>query len=744
MTNVVQRALRPWWRRYLRHLSIVFLVAVGAGLSYREPAPVIQFREAIWDQYVTLKPRPFDPSLGVRIIDIDDRSLAAYGQWPWPRTRMARLVNALDEAGAGVIAFDVIFAEPDRTSLDQVFSELARDLPDYHPPLDAAQIAAHPKNDVVFAKAILGMPVVLGLTVAKSDATANDVVKGVKVRYERRKDQRYLPRFGGAIAALPELQKAAAANGGLDMVTDHDGVTRRLPILFKIAKRTVPSLALAAVSIADGGQISVRSRRPGLAGITIGGREIPTDRYGRMRIYDSGSFRARYISAGDVLSGKLAPGSLNGGIAVVGTGAEGLSDLRLTPLATWVPGMEVHAQAIEQILSGMHLTRPDDAALWEMTGLIVMGLLMVAAVAGNHRWAPAWLIAVAGSCVLIAVGWHGFSSYRILLDPVLASATLLSAAIIERFILVIELRRERSAVRDAFSHYMSPAMVEKLVRDPTLVRLGGERRHMTFLFCDIRGFTSISETFQNDPAGLTSLINRFLTPMTDAILAHNGTIDKYMGDCIMAFWNAPLDDPGHARNAMHAALAMIRSLDGVNASLADEAAVAGTTPIALRVGIGLNSGDCVVGNMGSEQRFDYSVLGDAVNLASRFEGQSKNYGVDIVIGEATHLAAPELASFELDLIAVKGKTEATRIYALLGDEERAKDADHRAVRARHAEMLAAYRAQDWDSASTGIDRLRALAPDLEVLCDLYAARVADYRANPPGSDWDGVFIAESK
>jgi adenylate cyclase len=376
--------------------------------------------------------------------------------------------------------------------------------------------------------------------------------------------------------------------------------------------------------------------------------------------------------------------------------------------------------------------------------LIVIGLMMVAAVAANHRWAPAWLIAVAGSCVLVAIGWQGFSGSRILLDPVLASATLLSAAIIERFILVIELRRERGAVRDAFAHYMSPAMVEQLVRDPTLVRLGGERRHMTFLFCDVRGFTSISETFQDDPAGLTSLINRLLTPMTDAILAHNGTIDKYMGDCIMAFWNAPLDDPSHARNAMHAALAMIRSLDGVNASLADEAAVAGTAPIALRVGVGLNSGDCVVGNMGSEQRFDYSVLGDAVNLASRFEGQSKNYGVDIVIGEATLLAAPELASVELDLIAVKGKTEATRIYALLGDEERAKDADFQAFRADHAEMLAAYRAQDWDSASTRIDRLRALAPEFEALCDLYVGRIADYRADPPGADWDGVFIAESK
>ena len=594
MTEVAQRTLRPWWRHYLRHISIVLLVAIGAGLSYHEPAPVIRFREVIWDRFVALKPRAFDPSLGVRIIDIDDRSLAAHGQWPWPRTRMARLVDALKEAGAGVIAFDVLFAEPDRTSLDRVFSDLALDLPDYRPPLDASQIAAHPKNDAVLADAIGRVPVVLGLTVAKSDATANVVVKGTKLRYERRKDQRYLVRYGGAIAALPELQEAAAANGGLDMETDHDGVTRRFPVLIKIAKRTVLSLALAAVSLADGGKISVQSRKPGLAGITIGDRKIPTDRYGRMRIYDSGSIKTRYISASGVLGSKLAERSLNGGIVVVGTSAEALSDLRLTALTPWVPGIEVHVQAIEQILTGVHLTRPDDATLWETGGLIVVGVLMVAAVIGDRRWAPAWFFAVAGSGALIAFGWFGFSSHRVLLDPVLASATLLGAAIIERFILVIELRRERGAVRDAFSHYMSPAMVEQLARDPTLLRLGGERRHMTFLFCDVRGFTSISEKFRDDPAGLTSLINRCLTPMTDAVLAHNGTIDKYMDDCIMAFWNAPIDDANHASNAMHASLAMIKSLGGVNASLADEAAAANAEPIVLRVGVGLNSGDCVV------------------------------------------------------------------------------------------------------------------------------------------------------
>jgi adenylate cyclase len=304
--------------------------------------------------------------------------------------------------------------------------------------------------------------------------------------------------------------------------------------------------------------------------------------------------------------------------------------------------------------------------------------------------------------------------------------------------------REGRFVQSAFRRYLSPDMVAALAADPSRLRLGGETRCMTMLFCDIRGFTSISESFKSDPEGLTRLINRFLTPMTDIIMARRGTIDKYMGDCIMAFWNAPLDDADHADHACASALAMMATLQGLNVELEAAAAREGTPFHPLKIGIGLNSGDCVVGNMGSERRFDYSVLGDAVNLASRLEGQSKTYGVDIVLGERTQALAPAWAALEIDLIAVKGKTEAVRIFALLGDQDRARSADFKSITEHFDAMRQSYRTQQWTAARTALSECRRVAPCLAALCDVYERRIAWYEANPPGAQWDGVFVALAK
>jgi adenylate cyclase len=327
--------------------------------------------------------------------------------------------------------------------------------------------------------------------------------------------------------------------------------------------------------------------------------------------------------------------------------------------------------------------------------------------------------------------------------PVVAPLLALSmAAALPLFYRYWVVDRAGRQVRSTFSRYLAPALVDILAAHPERLRLGGERRTMSLLFADIRGFTTISERFKADPEGLTHLINRFLTPMTDVILARRGTIDKYIGDCVMAFWNAPLDDPAHAQHACESALAMIAALDGVNRDLRQEAEGLPYHP--LRIGIGINSGDCVVGNMGSERRFDYSVLGDTVNLASRLESQSKTYGVDIVIGEATEGAISGLTVLELDRIAVKGKSEAVRIFTLLGDGDRAAAPEFRMQAERHAEMLRCYRARDWQGAQAALVACRELSPDLSTLYDLYNSRIGDYAAHPPGPDWDGVFIATSK
>ena len=306
--------------------------------------------------------------------------------------------------------------------------------------------------------------------------------------------------------------------------------------------------------------------------------------------------------------------------------------------------------------------------------------------------------------------------------------------------------QERSAreIRAAFSHYIHPDLVRTLAAHPEQLVLGGETRRMSFLFADVRGFTTIAEQFKNDPQGLTRLINRFLTPMTDTIMARGGTIDKYMGDCVMAFWNAPLDDHEHAGHACAAALAMIAELGTMNDNLEREARDAGGNHYPIRIGVGINTGECVVGNMGSEQRFDYSVLGDSVNLAARLESQSKTYGIDIIIGPETQAEAPELATFELDRLAVKGKSEAVAIHGLIGGPEVAAAPAFQAFRTVHNAMLAAYRSGDWPLAERLIGECRAFDYGSERLYDIYRDRIAAYREAPPPSEWDGIFVAVAK
>lgn len=727
---------------------VVVLVVTGAWLSWFEPQSILLMREWIWDEMVRSKPREYDPGLKVRIVDIDEASLAAHGQWPWPRARIARLIETLHGYGARAVGFDIIFAEPDRTTLSRVFDALEQDVPGYRAPLDRATLARQPDNDAILAAAMTKLPVVLALSVEEKaeGATSRPLESLPRVKFERRKDQRYLPRFPGAVSALPALQKQAAANASIDPRVDPDGITRRAPLLFKVGKQTVSALSLALVRAAEGGKLSAQTMRPGLKSISLGDRTVPTDIYGQMRLYDSGSKAVRYVSAADVLAKSLPQDALRDAIVIVGTGAEGLHDLRLTPLEKWVPGMETHAQFVEQILSGSHLTRPQWGTQLETYATLVIGMFLLGAVYFGWNKLPPWLIAAAMAAVFGAVAWTGFASYRLLLDPVLPAAALLSAAALDRFLLVLELRRERSAVRGAFARYLAPAVVEQLADNPDRLRLGGERREMTFLFCDIRGFTAISEQFGQDPEGLTNLINRFLTPMTNEIMSRGGTIDKYMGDCIMAFWNAPLDDPMHAAHACRSALAMQVSLKELNAHIA-AAAESPEHAFTIKAGVGLNTGNCVVGNMGSEQRFDYSVLGDAVNLASRLEGQSKTYGADILIGEDTRAAAPDFAAIEVDLIAVKGRAAAVRVYALLGETGVRDSETFQQLTVSQESLLSAYRGRNWHSALDHVVCCRGLALSewkLGPLYDLYEERIADYLTAPPPDDWNGVYVAETK
>ncbi|MBM3490701.1 MAG: adenylate/guanylate cyclase domain-containing protein [Alphaproteobacteria bacterium] len=410
------------------------------------------------------------------------------------------------------------------------------------------------------------------------------------------------------------------------------------------------------------------------------------------------------------------------------------------PRSRTTPGVYLHAWAAAAVLSGhpVDTARPSlRAATAGATGLAgtLFGLTL----------AP-W-VAVAATLLLGAGLWlaeAGLLGQQLWLPvgmPMLAALACMVVSYLGRYFLV---ERSRQRITEAFGRYLAPAFVQTLADDPSHLQLGGETRELTMLFCDLRGFTTISETFKSSPQELTRLINRLLTPLSNVVMEHEGTIDKYIGDCVMAFWNAPIDVPDHAVKACDSALAMLAALARLNDELEAEARAQGRPFKHLAVGTGINTGEVVVGNMGSERRLEYSVLGDAVNLASRLEGQSKAYGVSVLLGAATQAKVPDYATLELDLLAIKGKQEAIRIHALLGDPQRARSEGFQRLRARHADFLAAYRGRDWAAARAIAGECRAMEPAMAGYYDMIAERLNELSANPPPAGWDGVYRAETK
>lgn len=788
-----RRAEIYWLLAYA--LAPTFLLACAVHAWVREAAVLQELRARVFDSYQRLKPREYlvrqeDGRMlapPVRVIALDDESLARLGQWPWPRALVARLVRRLGEAGVAAIAFDIVFSEPDRTSPARLAEELSGVAGMEGLRVRLRGLADH---DRTLARAFGEAAVVAGFALTREDNAVRPALKrgfafssmqsgeGGRVTAEdlalgeeqlRRKlagfrggagvqdPKDYLPGYyAGAVNNLPVLEAAAAGNGNFSVLPDQDGIIRRVPLLYRLGDEVYPALALEALRLAlGGGGYKVMASGGhgqldwgewnGIVHVTVARKElqfeIPTDARGDVLLYDTGHRPERFIPAWKVLEGQVGRERLEGAIVFVGATAAGLMDLRATPLNQVTPGAEIHAQLTEQALAREFLRRPVWAKPLEFSFLLVFGLGLVFLMA---RLGAAWCATLAGAGVAASAcaSWWAFSRHQLLLDPVSPSLVVLLVYLCASLINHLRSEAEKKEVRAAFSRYMSPDLVEQLARDPSRLKLGGETRELTIMFSDIRGFTTISEQF--DAHGLTEFINRYLTPMTGIVLDHRGTIDKYIGDCIMAFWNAPLDDADHARNACLAAIAMRSRLRELNERWRAAAEAAGRRHIPIKTGIGLNTGPCCVGNLGSEQRFDYSVLGDDVNLASRLEGQSKNYGVDVVIGENTRAKTAAFAALELDLIRVKGKTVPVRVYALLGDEARAKTAEFQELAARHAAALKAYRAREWDRAEKLIEECRRLDPSLEGLYALYVRRIGNYRAEPPAADWDGAYMATSK
>lgn len=734
-------------------LLLPLLVLVGAlSLRASDPLPLQELRNKVFDTYQHIEPREWTPG-PVVIVDIDDESLARLGQWPWPRTVLADLVERLAEAEAAAVAFDIVFAEPDRTSPEHLIEtwQLAG-LTE-----DILNLGELPDHDALFAEALKRMPSITGFTGAGS---RTEVMPPRRFGIAEAGDPAlpFLLNHPGAVANLPELDDAATGTGTFSVQPDSDGVIRRVPMFVAMDDQIYPGLATESLRVAQGASTYIL-RASGASGVwafgestgmvdfRVGALTVPTDRSGSLVIHDSGHRPERFVPAWRILDGEADPGVLANRIVLVGTSAAGLKDQRASPLDGAIPGVELHAQAIEQIVAQQFLERPDYADGAEFVFLLALGTLVVGAFQ-IRRMSAVWTASVTGTAIAgsFALAWYAFSERGELYDPVFPAFAIVAIYVAASLPRYLQTEREKRQIRSAFQQYMAPALVEQLAENPRLLRLGGEMRDLTVLFCDIRGFTTISEQF--DAEELTNFINRFLTPMTDVIMETGGTIDKYMGDCIMAFWNAPLDDPEHAANACRAARRMVDTVARLNLELEAEAARSGRRHMPVNVGIGINTGICCVGNMGSDQRFDYSCLGDDVNLASRLEGQCKTYGVDTILGPTTRERADDFATLELDLIQVKGKTEPVRIHTLLGDDSLAASSDFARLQDLHAAMLAAYRSQDWGEAENALTAARSQSKTvgltLDGVYDMFAERIVELRATPPGPGWNGVHISTEK
>lgn len=749
-----QLLTNKWFHIFILFTLLCFAVVFSG--SNNELRKRLQY--FVFDSYNQIHPRK--ASDDIIIVDLDENSLREIGQWPWSRNVVADLVERLNEYGAKVVAFDMVFAEPDRTSP----LKLAKNLPDTEEYIDAKNLITQlPDNDAVFAKSIKKAGnVVTAFISAKESETRRPPYQPVSPTFLMKNKQDLVEGSysrSGVATNLPIFSRSAAGNGHFMVEPDTDGIIRRVPLFarYKPSREILesntlyPSLSLETlrVSIDPKARMVIRENKDKAAfglnyEVKVGDYNIPLDVGSQFWLHYRDIKQDEYVSAHllfDDTQRNQMETKIKDKIVLIGTSAEGLRDIRSTTLEPFVAGVEVHANIVEQILQGRYITRPDLVIGAEaiIIGLAGLAIILIAPFI-NLMWLGfATVLFVA---YMFAGSWYAYVSQGVLLDPVYPSIILFLLFVGSSILSYIRAEIDRRQVKSAFGHYISPVFMEELAQNPDKLKLGGEVRDLTVMFTDIRGFTSISENLS--PEDLIQLMNDFLTPMSDLVMESRGTIDKYMGDAMMAFWNAPLDDTDHVKQACLTALKMNKALKPINETLIEKAED-GVEPLLLKAGIGINTGPCSVGNMGSKQRFAYSALGDSVNLASRLEGQTKTYGVEILIGEDTAKEVTDLALLELDLIQVKGREKAVKIFTLLGDREYAQTDMFKQWKKAHNSMITAYRTSDFVSANEACKEAQEASQGLlDVYYKVYKKRIDQYTKKAPPESWKGVFVATSK
>ncbi len=703
----------------------LLIVAALTALRAGDPSLLRQARDVTFDEYQRIAPRPFEP-VPVHVIDIDEASLKEFGQWPWPRDRLAHLVERLSEMGAAAIAFDMLFAEPDRLS-PRAIAEDAEGI-------DPAVIAKLPDNDQIFADSIASRPVVLGFGLSNEGDYRPPVKAGFAFTGED--PAAALPHLAAATPLRPGLEKNAAGIGHISLNPGNPSpVVRAVPLFLSDGSQFYPNLAMEALRVAQGASTYVLAGAPGVAGVMtsakIGDFVVPVTAAGELWLYVTPDRAERYISARLILDGTGPPAAvaeaINGSILFIGTSAAGLQDIRTTALGENVPGVSLHAQTVEQILSGHFLSRPDWADGLEILAIAVLGTLLVF-ITTFVSPAVALACGLAITALALVASWFCFSALGLLLDPLapILGGSITHFAATSFRILVID--RERREVRRAFGHYLSPSLLYRIEHTRDALRLGGDDRELTVMFVDVRDFTEISERLP--PTAVVHFLNTLLDALSHHVIANEGTLDKFIGDSIMAFWNAPVDVADHEAKAVRAALAMRETLARLNA---DDAFGFGPDQ-KVGIGIGIHTGVACVGNMGAETRFNYSAVGDAVNVAARIESSCKEVGFDILISEETAKRQREMALLEAGAVGLKGKSTRTELFAVVGGPTLAGSAEFTELRLLHAELLSALR-----SRSPALRRIagairlkaRAVSPHLPDFYRKLARRADHFRDAPP-------------
>jgi adenylate cyclase len=720
-------------------LVVGLALAAAASLRWTDPQPLARLRLVAFDTLQQVHPRKADPAYPVRIIDIDERSLAAIGAWPWRREILARLVGRLLALDAKVVVFDFVLPHTEQDALSAL-PRWIRDNPDMQPLLRTLE--ALPSGEQVLTEAISGKPVVLGM-IGRQGASDPLVVSRAGFALLGIDPARHVPFLAAVTGNTPMLQKAALGLGALNWFPEHDQIVRKVPMLVRLGGDLAPSLVAETIRLAAGTTtIAVRSstasgetpfvQETGITSVRIGKHVIPTDHAGQMWLSFTAHEPGRFRSAIDVLDGRIPRSEIAGRIVLIGASAPGLLDMRATPIDTVIAGVEVHAQAIEQVLSASMLLRPDLSTGLEVVFTMLGGLLLASLVwrAGPVSGA---VMGAATLTAVVATAWWARARLAYLLDPVYPALTLVAIYILCTGFFYFHTTRERNQVRRAFSHYVAPTIVEELARSPDKLRLGGENRTVTLYRSDLAGFSRLSEELA--PHELVLLMNEYLTAMTNIVMDHKGFIDKYIGDAIDGVFGAPADDPEHALHAVKAALVSRARLQEMNA--AELPVLRGRI---LNQRIGLHTGMGIVGNIGSKRRFNYTVIGDNANLASRLEGANKFYGTTILASEATvDQAGPAIVWREIDTVRVVGRTGPARIYEPLGLAGEVTD-EAQGLMMAYAEGLRCWRVQDFAGASRSFESISEVDPPAR----FFVQRCKQLMQQPPTPDWDHVHALETK